>query len=188
MAEGVRAVNAGGAQEVVGGGGHLFRSRLGAMALGLLGIASGRTLQIRLAENVGALGLAAPTLITDGFNLLSGAAVFKRFIFADRGAIMISKVSGTGVSIASARLFGYYGEHVEGDGPASWGAMGPGTNADRGKLNLAGVIGEVETTKILLLEDVDGLLAIERIAVGLGVISGTLPVVNVDLILTRRVH
>ncbi len=165
-----------------------IRSRLGAMALGLLGSASGRTLQVRLAENVGAAGLAAPTLVTDGFDLLVGPAVFKRFHFDDRGAIMISKVSGTGVSIASARLFGYYSEHAGGDGPASWGPMGPGTNADRGKLNLGGVIGEVETTKILLLEDVDGLLVVERIAVALGAIAGTLPVVNVDLILKRRVR
>ena len=139
-----------------------------------------------MAENIGAAGLAAPTLITDGFSLLSGAAVFKRFHFDDRATIMISKVSGSDVSIAYARLFGYYGEHVEDDGPASWGPMGPGTNADRGKLNLAGVIGEVETTKILLLEDVDGLRVVERVAIALGAIGGTLPVVNVDLILRRQ--
>lgn len=163
------------------------------MPLGLLGSASGRTLQIRLAENVGAGGLAAPDDPGDGFDLLgSTPAVFKRFVFADLGAIIISKAAtcGPGVSIASARLFGFYNEHLANAGPEGWGPMGPGTSADRGKLNQAagGVIAEITGQPILLLEDVDGLLTIERIAVGLGAItvSSGVAAVNVDLILKRR--
>jgi hypothetical protein len=162
------------------------------MPLGLLGSASGRTLQIRLAENIGAGGLAAPTTPGDGFDLLGGPAIFKRFVFADRGTIVVSKAPGCGpgVSIASARIFGFYNEHLATFGPEGWGPMGPGSVADRGKLNqgAAGVIAEITGSTIMLLEDVDGLLTIERIAVALGAItvSSGDALVNVDLILKRR--
>jgi len=162
------------------------------MPLGLLGSASGRTMQVRLAENVGAAGLAAPATVGDGFDLLSGAAVFKRFVFDDRGTIMVSAAPGCGptVSIASAKLFGFYSEHLADVGPEGWGPMGPGSATNRGLLNqaAAGVIAQVGTSPILLLEDVDGLLTVERIAVALGAItvgSGE-ALVNVDLIFKRR--
>lgn len=162
------------------------------MPLGLLGGAGGRTMQVRLAENVGAAGLAAPTVVGDGFDLLSGPAVFKRFVFDDRGTIMVSAADGCGpdVSIASARLYGFYSEHLAAAGPEGWGPMGPGTAANRGLLNqpASGVIAQVGTSPILLLEDVDGLLTVERIAVALGAISVSSgdALVNVDLIFKRR--
>lgn len=158
------------------------------MALGLLGKTGGRTIQVRIAENVGAGGIAAPTLITDGFDLLSGSGAFKRFPFDDRGVLMVSRVTGSNLSVASIRAFGYYGEHVVGAGPASWGPMGPGPAATRGLMNLGGVIAQVGTTDIMLLDDLDGLHAIERIAFGMGAITGDAPIaVNLDLILKRRV-
>jgi hypothetical protein len=149
-------------------------------------------MQVRLAENVGGAGLAAPALPTDGFDLLSGRAVFKRFVFDDKGAIMVSAAPGCGpgVSIASAKLYGFYSEHDDGVGPEGWGPMGPGSAANRGLLNQAagGVIAQVGTAPILLLEDVDGLLTIERIAVALGAItvSSGNALVNVDLVFKRR--
>lgn len=157
------------------------------MTLGLQGVTSGRIAVYRLIEGAGASGIAAPSLATDGIDLAAIAGVFD---FEDVAAIRIWKTAGSSLSIASARVAGYGIDAAGGNSPSGWGPMGTGSATLRGELNggaaIAEVTGYTTAPAILLLQEVDGLHYVDRIAVELGAITGSSPAVNVDLILSRR--
>lgn len=152
----------------------------------IIGDTSGKTLQIRLVDGVGAGGAAVPSLESDGFSLVD---ITREFRFEDRGLIMIHKAgNGIVIELASATVYGFYAERAVGDGPSDWGPLGAASGAiAAGALNEAAVITQVGTRKILLLESVGGMRTIDRIAVATGAITagGGDIVVHVDLILTR---
>jgi hypothetical protein len=152
----------------------------------IIGDTSGKTIQIRLVDGVGAGGQAAPATADDGFSLVD---ITREFRFEDRGLIMIHKAgNGTAIELASAMVYGYYAEREVGAGPSDWGPLGAASGAiTAGSLNEAAVITQVGTRKILLLESVGGMRTIDRIAVATGAITAGAGdiVVHVDLILTR---
>lgn len=153
----------------------------------IIGGTAGKTMQIRLVDGVDGDGAPVPTLSTDGWSLVG---ITREFQFEDSGVIMIHKAAdGTAISVASADVYGFYGEHLAGEGPNDWGPLGSGSpGIARGALNEGQAIAQVGTRKVLLLESVGGLRAIERIAVATGLITsgGGDILVHIDLILTRK--
>jgi len=152
----------------------------------LIGGTAGKTMQIRLVDGATELGEAAPTAADDGYSLVD---ITREFRFEDQGLILIHTTdAATEVSVASADVYGFYGEQEEGEGPNDWGTLGAaGGGIASGALNEGAAIDQRGTNKILLLESIGGMRSIERIAVALGAISAATgsPVVHVDLILTR---
>lgn len=152
----------------------------------LIGGTAGKTMQIRLVDGAGVGGEDAPSDSADGYSLVG---ITREFRFEDQGLIVIhTDGAATEVSIASADVYGFYGEQVEGAGPNDWGPLGAGSGGiASGALNEGGIVDQRGTHKIMLLESIGGMRSIERIAVALGAISASSgdPVVHVDLILTR---
>jgi hypothetical protein len=152
----------------------------------LIGGTAGKTMQIRLVDGVGAGGEAVPSTPENGYSLVG---ITREFKFEDQGLIMIHTDGvATEVSIASADVYGFYGEKEEGEGPNDWGPLGAGGGGiASGALNEGAAVDQRGTSKIMLLESIGGMRSIERIAVALGAITAATgdPVVHVDLILTR---
>lgn len=152
----------------------------------LIGGTADKTMQIRLVDGAGAAGADAPSDPADGYSLVD---ITREFRFEDQGLIMIHTDGvATEVSIASADVYGFYGEQEAGEGPNDWGPLGAaGGGIAAGALNEGAAIDQRATSKIMLLESIGGMRSIERVAVALGAISAAVgdPVVHVDLILTR---
>lgn len=158
------------------------------MTTTVMGTTAGATALVRIASAVPAAGSSAPTLETQGISLAEVMAVFP---FEDTADIIISAPGGAAASIASARVVGFVKEQETGLGPNAWGPLGAGPatgDGARGMLNEGTAIEQVTGYPILLIEEIDGLRAVDRLDVVLGAISGTIPNgVNVDLRLRRRV-
>lgn len=149
------------------------------MATGIQTSLSKRGITFRLAENVNASGLAAPTAATDGFDLSTLEA---GYLFPEYAAISIYNASGTGsLSIAYARLWLY--DLVSG----FWFPAGIGTDANKGKLNGGAAMGATATDQLRHREVLAYPALADRVAIELNTVAGTSPAMNCDVFLPRFV-
>ena len=147
------------------------------MATGIQASNSKRGTTIRLAENVNASGLAAPTLATDGFDL---ALLDKAYLWPEACAISVYNASGTGsLSIAYAKLWLY--DLLS----TTWFPAGIGTDANKGKLNGGAAMGVTATDQLRHREVLAYPALADRWAIELNTVAGTNPAMNVDVFLPR---
>ncbi len=137
----------------------------------LLTTLAGRTAVYQLADGVAIA--AAPSTAAHGIALPNVG-----FDYDDSGWVIIAAASGSGLSVASARVVG------RDDTVGEWGPLGTGTATTRGLLNGGAAIPQVTGYPVLLCELVNGLRAFDRIAVELGAVTGG--TVDVYLKLAKR--
>lgn len=150
----------------------------------------GRRLVVRLAENVGAAGLAAPNSADDGFDLVDFRETYGGKFDTEQARLVVSKVGGTDVTVASVTQHRMLASREEGDDldvwdatDTAWSSAGSGSDLEESTgvkiLHRPVTASGAELPGLCLA----GLDKFDRVAVSVGVVGGTdTPVVNVDAI------
>lgn len=145
------------------------------MTATLIGTAGPRTSLYRLASGVALL--AAPSAADDHVDMIAAGLEMS---FDDIGVVIVTAVTGTGITVASLRACGR-------DADNGWGPLGTGSSTSRGLMNGGASIVQVGTYPCLLREEISGLWKLTRFGLEMGAVTGTgSPTVNVDLMLCKR--
>lgn len=148
------------------------------MATGFQASTSARSMLFRLVD--GATGtVAAPSAATSGVALEGWSHQLRQ---TERMFLAITDRSGTGtLNFSYAKLWGYLVDL------GKWFPLSTGADADRGKLNDGGAIGEVAADDLRLIEVLCDVGVFDRLAVEIGTVTGTNPVFDVDLVIPRSI-
>lgn len=147
------------------------------MTVGIQPSDSKRGLTVRLVESATTAN-GAPSAATDGFALDD---LKLGYVPALEIEIQIASDAGSGVMTCSyARVWGYNAT------TARWFPVGTGSDADKGKLNNAAVLGETGTDAIRHAELFLFPGLFDRIYIELGVFGGAATALDVDVVFPRN--
>lgn len=151
------------------------------MATGIQSSDSKLGVTVRLVEGATAAN-GAPSGAAAGFAWADLAIGYVGI--SELGVQLYSTAGSDVMTLSYARLWGYNATS------AKWFPVGPGMDADKGKLNAGLAFGETATDEIRHEEMVSWPTLFDRIYVELGVFGGTATALSVDIVVprNRRIH
>lgn len=148
------------------------------MATGFQTSTSAKYQTFRLVDGATGAGVAAPSAATSGVAIEGWSP---KLLQTDTFFLAVTDRSGTGtLGFTYAKLWGYIADLNK------WFPVGTGADADRGKLNDAAAVGEVAADDLRLIEITANVGLFDRLAVEINTVTGTNPVIDVDLLIPRH--